>query len=339
MLLSTPSDDQQDTFIDESLVDGSDEPGFDAEQSQQETEAEIPTIGVLKEYSKEVLESIKRQLAQSGHPECYAQGTFWIRAKDPLFSIHASSARSSGLTPVELYHLDVFIWIPNHLPGAPSDFHCPNCQHKLIRNGWNDNPIARRVKHLHRDYLLLTNRWLCPRESGGCNKSYQGTDPHILLQLPRHIQESFPAILTARAAVDKDLLSLMRTCFATRFGPEPFAALMSEMRHLDHAHRELLYLAAASIYPNSGQLLEPFSEFGDKTRYAGTTPSKHYYKAVFVEWMRLHRPYFDRVVASLPGDIIKGDHTFGVSYHLFYVYSQIINSIQFVFSLQNSLLA
>ena len=80
----------------------------------------------------------------------------------------------------------------------------------------------------------------------------------------------------------------MQTCFATHFGPEPFAALMSEMCHLDHAHRELLYLAAASAYPSQNQPLEPFSEFKDKTQYAGTTPSKHYCKAIFVEWMHLH---------------------------------------------------
>src|ERR1700683_1477572 len=86
----------------------------------------------------------------------------------------------------------------------------------------------------------------CCLQTAGCGKSFQGTDPYILSQLPRHVQEAFPAILTVRAAVDKQLISLMHTCFSTRFGPEPFAALMREMRHLDHAHRELLYLAAAT---------------------------------------------------------------------------------------------
>lgn len=47
---------------------------------------------------------------------------------------------------------------------------------------------------------------------------------------------AFLALITARAVIDKDLMALMCTCFATGFGPEPFAALFSEMRHLDHAH-------------------------------------------------------------------------------------------------------
>lgn len=294
VLLSASSDEQIDTFIDDSLVESDDDPDFDAEKTQQETDAEAPTTGILQEYSKEVLEIIKRQINCLGCPECYTQGTFWIRPKDPLFALHASTGRPTGLSPTELYHLDIFVWVPNCIPGASDSFHC-FCGHKLIRNGWNDKPIARWVKHLHRDYLLLTNRWICSKVTGGCNKSFQGTDPHILSQLPRHIQETFPAILTARAAVAKELVSLMRSCFATRFGPEPFAALMGEMCHLDHAHRELLYLAAANASTpfNSTRPLESFSKFGDKSRYAGTVPSKHYCKAVFVDWMHAYRPYFD----------------------------------------------
>lgn len=54
--------------------------------------------------------------------------------------------------------------------------------------------------------------------------------------------------------------------------------------------------------------------------------------------MHLHWPYFDCVVASLPGDIIKGDHTFGVSSSHLYIGFQIINSDYLIFSSQNPLL-
>ena len=88
---------------------------------------------------------------------------------------------------------------------------------------------------------------------------------------------------------------------------------MREMRYLDHAHRELLYLAAATSFAQCRHL-RPFSKFSDKNRYAGTSPSTQYCKAVFVDSMRAYRPYFDRVIASLPATVVKGDHTFGVSY-------------------------
>jgi hypothetical protein len=35
---------------------------------------------------------------------------------------------------------------------------------------------------------------------------------------------------------------------------------------------------------------------------------------VFVDWMWVYRPYFDRVIASLPGTVLKGDHTFWVGF-------------------------
>jgi len=80
---------------------------------------------------------------------------------------------------------------------------------------------------------------------------------------------------------------------------------------------ELIYLSALTVATESVTLHhEPFSAFGDKNRYAGTVPSRHYCKAVFADWMRVHRPFFDRVIASLPGTVLKGDHTFWVCFWL-----------------------
>ena len=315
-MLSADPDSPGEFQIEDSLVDDDDDAEVDDAKAQIESEADIVQSGILKEYLKGVLESIKFQIAESSlnQPECYYQGTFWIRPRDPIFALYASRECDPAMSPTELYHRAIFVWLPDRLPGSPDAFKCA-CGHSLTLNGWNDNPIARRVKSLHHDYFLLTNRFLCRRKHGGCGLSYQGTDPYVMSQLPRHLQESFPALLTARAALDKNLLSVMRTCFATRFGPEPFAALLAEMRYLDHAHRELLYLAALVASPESAYSVQhqPFSAFDDKERYAGTVPSKNYCKAVFAEWMRIHRPYFDRVMASLPGSVLKGDHTFWVS--------------------------
>lgn len=110
-------------------------------------------------------------------------------------------------------------------------------------------------------------------------------------------------------------MAVMRTTFASRFGPEPFAALLGEMRHLRHAHHELTYLAACAFAAATSVTVgkrKPFSSFRDKGGYAGTLPSTQYCKAVFLDWSRAHRVFFDRVMASLPGDILKGDHTFKV---------------------------
>jgi len=227
MLLFASSRNEVDGVIDESLLEGDDDMEFDATKAQKETEEEEAVSGVLQEYMADILGKVKRQIDSHGRPDCYTRGTFWEHAKDPLFALQASAICATGVSSTKLYHLDVFIWLPDHIPGSPGKFHCSSPHHhNLSCNGWNEKPIARRVKHLYRDYLLLTNRWICDKKQGQCEKSFQGTDLYILSQLPHHFQEAFPAILTVRAAVDKQLISLMRTCFSTRFGPEPFAALM-----------------------------------------------------------------------------------------------------------------
>jgi hypothetical protein len=148
--------------------------------------------------------------------------------------------------------------------------------------------------------------------------------------MTRHLQQAFPgtnlntsvsvsthqssAYLTARGGVDKKLLAVMRTLFATRFGPRPFSQLLCEMRHLSHANSELSYLQLYAHAQDEYDLPTPpaFSAFGDRARYAGTHPSVKYCKAIFTEWMRAHLDLFDRVIASLPGTRLASDHTFKV---------------------------
>jgi hypothetical protein len=60
--------------------------------------------------------------------------------------------------------------------------------------GYNSDPFARRVKGLHQDYFLLTNRLECVKSAGGCGAKFQGTDPMILSQLSRSLQQSFPGM-------------------------------------------------------------------------------------------------------------------------------------------------
>ena len=132
-------------------------------------------------------------------------------------------AAVTGLQPDHLCARDIFLWLPACLPGAPDSFKC-TCGSRLSKNGaricpfhihsvltrfagWNDNPVARRVRSLPVDYFLLTNRFLCDPDrhnEAGCGTSWQGTDPHIIAQLPRFVSVAFPGGL--RIYLDSDLL-------------------------------------------------------------------------------------------------------------------------------------
>ncbi|KAJ3836764.1 hypothetical protein F5878DRAFT_247355 [Lentinula raphanica] len=106
-------------------------------------------------------------------------------------------------------------------------------------------------------------------------------------------------------------MSLMCNTFATRFGPSPFAELMSELQYKHHAELELMYLDAARSYSLYGPAQVPaFSSFADPLRYAGAPPSVHYLKAMFVDWVTAHRTFLERAQACLPADVMKVDHTF-----------------------------
>ena len=91
-MLSTDPDPQGEFQVEDSLVDDDDDTEVDTEKAQVESEADTVKSGVLKEYLKGVLESIKFQIGESGlnRPTCYHQGTFWIRPRDPVFALYAS---------------------------------------------------------------------------------------------------------------------------------------------------------------------------------------------------------------------------------------------------------
>lgn len=196
--------------------------------------------------------------------------------------------------------------------------------------GFPDNPIARRVRAMPTDYFLYTNRFICDARtvnSVGCGISLRGTDPHIIAQLPRHVQAAFPGIflfflsscstltivkayISARGAISTLMMRQMSNTFSTRLGPAPFSELVSEIQHREHADRELMYLAAANSY---GQpVTTPFSAFDDPNGYAGSPPSVKYLKAMFTDYISAVRIFIERDIATLPLDAAKADHTFDV---------------------------
>ena len=104
----------------------------------------------------------------------------------------------------------------------------------------------------------------------------------------------------------------MCNTFATHFGPSPFAEMASELQHNHHTELELMYYDAAHSLGLHGSLIPSFSSFSDPLWYTGSSPSVHYLKAMFVDWLIAHRIFIERAQASLPANVMKVDHTFDV---------------------------
>ncbi|KAK7034886.1 hypothetical protein R3P38DRAFT_2518492, partial [Favolaschia claudopus] len=299
-----------DQEINESLIDEVFD-NLESNQTAAEVEFEASEAqpgSVLQNQLRGVLKRLLKEINKYNMPLCYRRGDFFDRPPHPVFALRCS------LEPTQLYWRKVFIWLPNLLPGCPSTFKC-TCGKPLIRNGFND-PIARRVRSMPADYFLLTNRFLCPprrQNNPGCGRSFQGTDPHILGQLPLFVQRAFPAYITARAAVSKLVMWQMLNTFSSRLGPAKFSGLVSEIQYRTHAETELMYISAANHYRQFG--VKQFSAFDDPHGYAGSPPSTPYLKGLFTDYTNANRIYVDRYIASLPLTVASGDHTFAFLKH------------------------
>ncbi|KAJ7686749.1 hypothetical protein B0H14DRAFT_3176815 [Mycena olivaceomarginata] len=306
-----------DRIINDSLVDAvletTETNSATAEAETGASEAGIDSV--LQKQFAILKDRLSKEIKKYGSPLCYRRGDFYDRPMHAIFALHRSMGSNHGLDPSELYARDVFIWIPNLLPGAPDRFKC-TCGKPLSRNGFNDDPIARRVRSIPTDFFLLTNRFHCnPRRNDpGCGTSYQGTDPHVIAQLPSFVQPAFPAYISARGAISKTMMWQMCNTFASRFGPAPFSEMVSEIQHRHHADGELMYLGAVNFYAQRG--CKSYSKFDDPQEYAGIPPSIPYLKALFTDFISAIRIYIERDIATLPLTVAKADHTFDFLKHM-----------------------
>ncbi|KAF7310239.1 hypothetical protein MIND_00397600 [Mycena indigotica] len=288
--------------------DEDDEDGLEAEQD----EAEVAVDSVNEQWLQSTLEKLKKETADNHSPQVYRDEQLWIYPKDPIFALR-KAATTEIYAPDALYRLPIFVWLPDYLPGRPDHFTC-ECGEFLNKHSWNTKPIARRVCTTSgSDYFLLTKRHYCPHREGntrGCGKTYQGSDPWILGQLPKFVQDRFPVVISHRSAIDRSQMDMMKIMFAGRFGPDPFSKMVRELKYLQHSRLESMYLHAALHYGLRGPRIPPFSPFRDALGFAGYAPSTKYLKSIFIAWFSSCRLYMDRIMSSLSATIIKADHTF-----------------------------
>ncbi|KAF8188822.1 hypothetical protein K438DRAFT_1764080 [Mycena galopus ATCC 62051] len=307
-----------DNVIEDNLFDApaEDQPNDEADAAaaaEETAKGEPPITSIQHTYLQNAKKRILREIAKHGQPLCYEKGYLWDRPKDPLFAMQ-DALLNADFTPDSLYYLDIFLWFPRSL--APNVVLKCECSNTLVLNGFNDNIVARRVRRCPTDYFLLTNRLRCNSNRvnhPGCGKSYQGTDVHILAQLPRMVQLAFPAYLSTRSAIDKQVMVEVVNLFSSRVGPAPYAELYSESQRRAHAERELIWLAAAEHHGFTD--LPPFSSFDDRLGYGGSSMSVKYIRAMFVDWFSAHRIFMDRCMAANSGLKLANDHTFWVVEH------------------------
>jgi hypothetical protein len=99
------------------------------------------------------------------------------------------------------------------------------------------------------------------------------TDEKLVNSLPDWLRIQFPAVLSKRSGMDRQLMSLIVSAFDSGFGPSRISSMLKERYHEEHHSRMLVYI---SFCESRHEKVERFSSFNDPLGYAGHVPSGRY---------------------------------------------------------------
>ncbi|KAG2216099.1 hypothetical protein INT45_001361 [Circinella minor] len=270
--------------------------------------------GVLANYFSSIVNRIK--VKDNGYPSEYRRGTFWVEPKAPFFALREQNL----LNPTPLYYPRVFLWLPHLLIDKPLSCSEPGCKEiKLDYKGFFSDPCARRVVDMHRCFYIISYQYICPK----CKTTIGSSDEKILKQLPDQLSIEFPAILTHRCAISNNLIDILRPCIQHGMGIANFHEMLQELHTKRHTILHMKYTLAHLYCKESQQTLfeswnnnnnknkyHEFSTFDDAQGYGGYIPSVTYFQLVYTAILDVLRPFMDKQMTAVGGEILKGDHTF-----------------------------
>lgn len=214
---------------------------------------------------------------------------------------HPPEVKASVMKPNPQIYFSrrLFLWMPRRMYSF--DFRCPHCKQGLRSKGVYNR--VRLVLDIH-DYYYLVSEYMHCR----CGKSFTAWDHRMLEQLPYVIRMKFPAILTHKYAVDKSVLSFLRS---RTLGNSP-TALQNCMFELHSEHwmkKNVQYLEDCVKYKDGiAGLQNPDVQF-DKADMFRVVPSSRWFLSCYVRdvWARLDS--MKASITSVFGQVLKIDST------------------------------
>ncbi|KAG2193790.1 hypothetical protein INT47_009932 [Mucor saturninus] len=126
--------------------------------------------------------------------------------------------------PDLFYRPRVFIWLPDLLTGKKPNglgkvhLKCPECKTaNLERKEFVKKAKARRIIDQFDCFYLMSMN--CPCVTEACKKTFSGYDQGLIKQFNVGQQRAFPAILTHKSGISKELSNTMRPLFQHGIGP------------------------------------------------------------------------------------------------------------------------
>jgi hypothetical protein len=318
------------------LIDGEDE---DEDESGSEDETNttskkkkreyIPLPPWLMDAYKKHLKACNNRDKATNRPPLYCQKTFWFPVTNNFFALE-----STKLKPSDLYHTPFFLWDPECLlpPNAP--LLC-RCKQRLTRMGAATRPRA--VVGTEGLFYIIAFRYRCNScalptaqmkktsttsnsKVAGKTSSYSSTSEHIMSQLPLHLAMEFPAILTHRRGISKELFALMRSCFHTNgMGSKQFADILRVNASRRYDEMDLRYHAGIVSRRQKGTLLTgKFPEFPAHNDQSSEglhdySPSSQLLQDIYDKLIEEHEGEIDKLMSMVKVTVAAVDHSHRVS--------------------------
>ena len=254
-------------------------------------------------------------------PSCYDRNSFYDGTDSTFLTARSTFQLDAGIFYQPLF----FIWLPHVLVDR---IPCPACleAHRvrhlgsvvhLQKHGFTD--MARRVVDTDRNIYIVGYRYLCGHKD--CKRVYQSWSPAILQVLPPALARAFEFRLTYRSGITEQLATLLRESFHSGIGPDQFTTMVESFhyRRFDCLQTQFLEMV---LDRQQGSLsrywtaTNPFSEFRDLNGYAGFVPSAPYFGHFYDRLVEESARETQQMIAALPVDVLKQDHSFKVSYVL-----------------------
>ena len=169
------------------------------------------------------------------------------------------------------------------------------------------------------NYWLLSRRHFCTE----CELHFVVSRPDVLIGLPKFVQESFPAILSKKAGIDKGLMRWIESLGDTSVGPEAIRNMIREFHTLKYDvlkrnYYEGVWWCKERLKDTTIPIINIplFTEFSNKTGYYGKCPSSNYIMKMLNQELDRKRNYFDFEVQRRGVSVASIDHSYKVTKHL-----------------------
>ena len=246
----------------------------------------------------------------------HASSSFWIHPPEP--AIILSHHR---FDPPVLYRPRVFLWLPHFFV---STLLCPSCRKPLEKNG---ALAPHRVTDVDDAFYIITWGYYCRK---GCQSYFHGWSKRLLESLPAYLRLAFPAILSRKGGLSRNVISQLRVGNQHKMGPSGVRSLLFEMHTLRFNILQAQYVEAVFDVVRGHQLADSgstqsslhsymsthfpsFGNFSDQQRYAGFVPSEYYLADMMNKVIEQDEAQANQHTACLGPDQISIDDSHKVS--------------------------